>query len=88
MASTTKQGKSSKASHKTVLKWEKEFNTTFGCDLEGKDVVRLCCTLYAKWERLICSIKIISHNYIHLGSTSVEKHSIKSHCLSEPQKAA
>ena len=34
MASDGKQGKNNKASHKTVLKWEKEFNTKFDCDLE------------------------------------------------------
>ena len=48
MAFDSKQGTDKKASHKTVLKWEKEFNTKFNCDLEGKDVVRLCCTIRAK----------------------------------------
>ena len=73
MASDSKQGKDKKASHKTVLKWGKEFNTKFNCDLEGKDVARLCCTICAKWQRRICSIKNFNCNYICIGSTSIKK---------------
>ena len=58
MVFASKQGKDNKASQKTVLKCvEKELNRKFDCDLEGKDVVRLRCTLCAKWERRICFIK-------------------------------
>ena len=39
--SRTTTGKDNKASHKTALKWEKEFETLFDCDLSGKDVIRL-----------------------------------------------
>lgn len=84
MASINKQGKNNKTSYKTVLKWEKEFNKTYICNLEGKDVVRFCWTLCAKWERLICTIKNFSYNYIGPVSTSLKKDSIKSHCLLEP----
>ena len=52
--SRTPTGKDNKASHKTVLKWEKEFETKFDCDLSGKDVIRLRCILCTKWEKRIC----------------------------------
>ena len=81
-------GKDNKASHKTVLKWEKEFETKFDCDLSGNDVIRLRCTLCTKWEKHICSITNFSYNYIRPGTTSIKKDSIKSHCLSEPHKRA
>ena len=37
--SSTTNVKDNKASHKTVLKWGKEFETKFDCDLSGKDVI-------------------------------------------------
>lgn len=36
MASINKQGKNNKTSYKIVLKWEKEFNKTYICNLEGR----------------------------------------------------
>ena len=39
MASCSKPGEDNKASYKTVLKWEKEFGTKFGCDFHSKDVI-------------------------------------------------
>ena len=86
--SRTTTGKDNKASHKTVLKWEKEFETKFDCDLNGKDVIRLHCTLCTKWEKRICSITNFSYNYIRPGTRSIKKDSIKSRCLSEPHKRA
>ena len=62
--SRTTTGKDNKSSHKTVLKWEKEFETKFDCDLSGKDLIRLRCTLCTKWEKCICSITNFSYNYI------------------------
>ena len=62
--SRTTTGKDNKASHKTVLKWEKEFETKYDCDLSGKDVIRLRCTQCTKWEKRICSITNVSYNYI------------------------
>ena len=67
--SRTPTGKDNKASHKTVLKWEKEFETKFDCDLSGKDVIRLRCILCTKWEKRICSIKTF-----HI---IIEQHSLK-----------
>ena len=81
-------GKDNKASHKTVLKCEKEFETKFDCDLSGEDVIRLRCTLCTKWEECICSITNFSCNYIRPGTTFIKKKSIKLHCLSEPHKRA
>ena len=81
-------GKDNKASHKTVLKCEKEFETKFDCDLSGEDVIRLHCTLCSKWEKCICSITNFSCNYIRPGTTFIKKESIKLHCLSEPHKRA
>ena len=86
--SRTTTGKDDKASYKTVLKWEKEFETKFDYDLSGKDVIRLRCILCTKWEKRICSITNFSYNYIRHGTTSIKKDSIKSHCLSEPHKRA
>ena len=86
--SRTTTGKDNKASNKTILKWEKEFETKFDCDLSGKDVIRLRCTLCTKWEKRICSIINFSYNYIRLGTTSIKKDCIKLHCLSEPHKTA
>ena len=88
MASCSKTGKDNKVSHKTVLKWEKEFETKFDCDFSGKDVIRLRCTLCTRWEKRICSIPNFSYNYIRPGTTSIKKDSIKLHCLSEPHKKA
>ena len=51
--SRTTTGKDNKASHKTVFKWEKEFETKFDNDLIGKDVISFCCTLCTKWEKHI-----------------------------------
>ena len=82
--STITTGKYNKASHKTLLKWEKE--TKFVCDLSGKDVIRLRRTLCTKWEKRVCSITNFSYNYIRPGTTSIKKDSIKSHCLLEPRK--
>ena len=56
ICSRTITGKDNKASHKTVLKWEKGFERKFDFDISGKDVIRLRCTLCAKWEKRICSI--------------------------------
>ena len=67
--SRTTTGKDNKASHKTVLKWQKEFETKFDCDLSGKDVIRLRCILCTKWEKRICSIKTF-----HI---IIEQHSLK-----------
>ena len=39
MTSCSKPGEDNKASYKTVLKWEKEFGTNFGCDFHSKDVI-------------------------------------------------
>ena len=86
MASTSKHGKDNKASHTAVLKWEKKFNTKFDCDLNGKGIVRLCCTL-RKNGRDICSIKNFTSNYICPGSTSIKKDSTKTHCLSKPHNS-
>ena len=86
--SRTTTGKDDKASHKTVLKWEKEFETKFDCDLSGKDVIRLRCTLCTKWEKRTCSIANFSYNYARPGTTSIKKNSIKLHCVSEPHKGA
>ena len=86
--SRTTTGKDNKASHKTALKWEKEFETKFDCDLSGKDVISFCCTLCIKWEKHICSITNPSYNYIRHGTTFIKKDSIKWHCLSEPHKRA
>ena len=86
--SRTTTGKDNKTSHKTILKWEKEFQTKFDCDLSGKDVIRLRCTLCTKWEKRIYSITNLSYNYIRPGTTSIKKDSIKSHCLSQPHRRA
>ena len=86
--SRTTTGTDNKASHKTILKWEKEFETKFDCDLNGKDVIRLCCTLCTKWEKHICSVTNFSYNYIRPRTTSIKKGSIKLYCLSEPHKRA
>ena len=86
--SRTPTGKDNKASHKTVLKWEKEFETKFDCNLSGKDVIRLRCILCTKWEKRICWITNFSYNHIRPGTTSIKKDSIKSHCLSKPHKRA
>ena len=86
--SRTTTGKDNKASHKTALKWEKEFETKFDCDLSGKDVIRLRCTLCTKWEKRTCSITNFSYNYNRPGTRSIKKNSIKSRCLSEPHKRA
>ena len=88
MVSASKQGKNNKASHKPVLKWEIEFNTKIDCDLEGKDVVRLRCTLSEKWERGTYSLKNFTYNHTRPGYTSIERDSINSYCLSEPHKEA
>ena len=81
--SRTTTGKDDKASYKTVLKWEKEFETKFDYDLSGKDVIRLRCTLCTKWEKHVCSITNFSYNYVRPRTTSNKKDSIKLHCLSE-----
>ena len=81
-------GKDNIASHKTILKWEKEFGSKFDCDLSGKNVIKVRCTLCTKWEKRICSITNFSYNYIRPGTTSIKKDSIKSHCLSAPHKRA
>ena len=86
--SRTTTGKDNKASHKTVLKWEKEFETKFDCDLSGKDLIRLRCTLCTKWEKCICSITNFSYNYIRPWTTSIKTDSIKLHGLSGPHKRA
>ena len=88
MASCSKPGKDNKASHITVLKWEKEFGTNFDCDFHGKDVIRIRCTVCGKWEKQIKSIKNFSYAFIRPGTVSVKKDIIKIHCLSEPHKVA
>ena len=84
--SRTTTGTDNKASTETILKWEKEFETKFDCDLNGKDVTRLCCTLCTKWEKHICSVTNL--NYIRPRTTPIKKDSIKLYCLSEAHKRA
>ena len=55
--SRTTTGKDNKESRKIVLKWEKEFETKFDCDLSGKDVIRLGCTLCTKWEKVYAQLQ-------------------------------
>ena len=66
--SRTTTGKDNKASHKTVLKWVKEFEKKFDCNCD-KDVIRLRCILCTKWGKRICSIKTF-----HI---IIEQHSLK-----------
>ena len=74
MASTSQQNKDNKASHKTVLKWEKEFNTTFDCDLQGKGVVGLRCTLRARSKTLAITIftQVLTHCLSHKETTKLQ----------------
>ena len=65
--------KDNKEGHKTILKWEKDFETKFDFDLSGKDVIRLRCTLCTKWEKHICSIINSSYNYIRPRTTSIKR---------------
>ena len=51
-------------------------------------MIRFHCILCTKWEKRVCSITNFSYNYIRPGTTSIKKDSIKSHCLSEPNKTA
>ena len=70
--SRTTTGKDNKASHKTVLKWVKEFDKKFDCNLSGKDVIRLRCILCTKWEKRICLIKTF-----RIIIADLEQHSLK-----------
>ena len=47
MTSCSKPGEDNKASYKTVLKWEKEFGTNFGCDFHSKDVIPI--SMHCMW---------------------------------------
>ena len=73
MASCSKTGQDNKASHKTVLKWEKEFETKFDCDFSGKDVIRLRCTLCTRCAKRICSIP----NFFSIIASDQEQHQLK-----------
>ena len=70
--SRTTTGKDNKASHKIVLKWVKEFEKKFDCNLSGKDVIRLRSILCTKWEKRICSIKTF-----RIITADLEQHSLK-----------
>ena len=80
--------KDKKAKLKTVKNWEKELNVKLEYQLNGSNVIKLWCVVCKKWESCIKHSKNFNDAWIHRGTESIKKDSLKSHVTSKQHMKA
>ena len=72
-----------KAKLKTVKNWEKQLIVKLEYQLNGSNIVKIWCVVCKQWESRIKGSKNFIDAWIHRGTESIKKDTLKFHVTSK-----